>query len=77
METTTRSNGRISTCGWPIDGQWTVDEDAGKLPRQLQQKATSERETKASTAGPWRPLSSSQLSPRPLAWPWPGLAGPL
>lgn len=77
METTTRRNGRISICGWPMDGQWTVDEDAGKLPRQLQPEATSERETKASTAGPWRPLSSSQLSSRPFAWPWPGLAGPL
>ncbi|KAK1252823.1 hypothetical protein MKX08_004010 [Trichoderma sp. CBMAI-0020] len=66
METTGRRNGRISTCQWPTDGQWTVDEDAGKLPRQLQPEATSERETKASTAGPWRPLSCSQLSSCPL-----------
>lgn len=25
METTTRRNGRISTCGWPMDGQWTAN----------------------------------------------------
>ncbi|KAH8129345.1 hypothetical protein LI328DRAFT_33836 [Trichoderma asperelloides] len=43
------------------------------------QKPQSERETKASTAGSWHTLSSSQLLSRRLAWPWPwpGLVGPL
>ncbi|KAL7899310.1 hypothetical protein HDV64DRAFT_291416 [Trichoderma sp. TUCIM 5745] len=55
LRTAIRRNGRISICEGSVDGQWMVDEDAGKLPRQLQPKS--------------HVRASSQLSSRPLVWP--------
>lgn len=54
-------------------GQWTANGWSMRMQASCRgssnQKATSERETKASTAGPRHAFSSSQLSSRPLVWP--------